>query len=208
MIRQLRRSSSAIVLGLALAATTGCGLAPETGGTVNAIATLDPLAETLRAQFNRDGGKVRLLFILDPACATCLRGLADLDRDLLGELPDSVPTYLVHVDVIGGNESHIPGAAGLTHSANARHYWDPSGNFGRLMGGALRLRQRGRPAYAWDVWMVYGPEAVWNERPPQPRLLMHQLPAIDPAPGVEPLDSAAFAEATRALIDDSGRARR
>ena len=209
MIRLLRRGGATLLLGLALASLSACGLAPETGGTLDRIETLDARADSLRAQFNRDFGKVRLLFVLDPACATCLRGLADLDRDLLASLPDSVAVYLVHANVIGGNESHIPGAAVLVHHAGARHYWDPSGAFGRAMGESLPLTRRGRPVFAWDVWMLYGPDADWTDRPPQPNLLMHQLPSIDDAAGAAPLDSQAFAEATRALMarqpDSPGR---
>ncbi|HEY5712476.1 MAG TPA: hypothetical protein VIT38_11330 [Allosphingosinicella sp.] len=161
---------------------------------------LDEDADALRTQFNRDAGKVRLLFILDPACALCLRGLAELDRDLLASLPPSVAVYLVHVPMIGGRDSHIPAAAGLVHNMSVRHYWNPSGAFGRTMGASLLLRRNGKPMYAWDVWLLYGPDAVWSDQQPQPRLLMHQLAGLDPAPNAAPLDSRAFAEATRFLL--------
>lgn len=189
-----------LLLAFSLFSLSSCDLAPETGGRINTLEILNERGDVLRAQFNRDADKVRLLFILDPACATCLRGLADLDRDLLASLPPNVAIYLVHLPVIGGSDSDIPGAAGLVHSSVARHYWNPSGSFGREMAEALPLRRGGQPAYAWDVWMIYGPDATWGERPPQPRLLMHQLPGIDPSPNVSPLDSEAFAGAVRSLI--------
>lgn len=185
-----------------------CNAVPEGGGTVGSLQILDQNAEPLRAQFNQDAGKVRLLFILDPVCATCLRGLADLDRDLVRSLPPDVSVYLVHVPVIGGREKHIEGAASLVHNTSARHYWDPSGSFGEQAGEALRLRSRGEPVYAWDVWMVFGPEAVWGDRLPQPRQLMHQLPRIDRTSKVSPLDSAAFATTVRSLVAESKRASR
>ena len=183
-----------------------CNAAPEAGGKVGSLEILDGKAEPLRAQFNRDAGKVRLLFILDPVCATCLRGLADLDRDIVASLPPDVPVYLVHVPVIGGREKHIAGAASLVHNPSARHYWNPTGSFGEQAGAVLPLRSKGQPVYAWDVWMVFGPEAVWGDRMPQPRKLMHQLPRIDAAAGVSHLDSKAFADSVRSLVSESEKA--
>ena len=196
------------VLAVGLAALAGCDAAPEAGGKLKSLEILDEKAEPLRTQFNRDAGKVRLLFILDPVCATCLRGLADLDRDLVASLSADVPVYLVHVPVIGGREKHIAGAASLIHNSNVRHYWNPSGSLGEQAGAALPLRSKGEPVYAWDVWMVYGPDAVWGDRLPQPNRLMHQLPRIDNMPGVSPLDSKAFTATVRSLVSKTNKAAR
>ena len=191
-------------LSLALVSVGARGLASESG-RLGSVEIIDRRADVLRTQFNRDAGKVRLLFILDPACVSCLQGLADLDRDLLASLPANVAVYLVYLPVIGGHQDDVSGAAGLVHAA-ARHFWNPDGAFGDRMGEILSLRSRGAPVYAWDVWMMYGPEAVWEEDPPLPRLLMHQLPMLAPAPNLRLLDSEAFAEATRHLAAISGSA--
>jgi putative peptide zinc metalloprotease protein len=135
------------------------------------------------------------------ALIDALPAFDDLDEDVLRSLPPSVPVYLVHVPVIGGKEGLIPGAAELVHDPAARHYWNPTGSFGRQMAVSLPLRHEGQPVFAWDVWMIYGPEAVWNDKPPQPRLLMHQLSSLDPAPNLTRLDSEAFARALRPLVE-------
>ena len=31
------------------------------------------------------------------------------------------------------------------------------------------------PSIAWDVYMLYGPDAQWEEQPPEPAFWMHQL---------------------------------
>jgi len=82
--------------------------------------------------------EVGLLLLMDPVCPTCLLGLSNIDRDLLSKLPktSSLRTYVVHEPVIGGAARNIPGAANLAH-APVRHYWNPTGSFGRLAGAAF-----------------------------------------------------------------------
>ncbi|HEX3949877.1 MAG TPA: hypothetical protein VHW95_08510 [Steroidobacteraceae bacterium] len=150
--------------------------------------------QPLRDNFNRDQGFVRLLFVVDPICPECLRGLADMGDDVLAKLPKDarIKVYVVHDPVIGGADKDIPAAAELLHTTLARHYWDPSGDFGRQMSQALSLLHGTKPVYAWDVWMIYPPNAVWNLKdPPQPAFLMHQLPGLDNAK-FPPLDSNVF----------------
>jgi hypothetical protein len=150
--------------------------------------------QPLRDDFNRDQGFVRLLFVVDPICPECLKGLADMGDDVLARLPKDarIKVYVVHDPVIGGANKDIPAAAELLHTTLARHYWDPSGDFGRQMSQVLSLLHDTKPVYAWDVWMIYPPNAVWNGKdPPQPAFLMHQLPGLDNAK-FPPLDSKVF----------------
>jgi hypothetical protein len=194
-----RRSSLILAAGLA-------GLAAGKGGTAHAaapgFATLDENAEPLRDDFNRDVGHVRLLLLVDPICPTCLLGLSNIDQDLLSKLPrnTALRTYVVHEPVIGGTARNIPGAAGLVH-APVRHYWNPTGSFGRLAGAAFDLHRDGKPVYAWDVWTIHGPDAVWKAAgPPMPRVLMHQLSAMAGDRRFSHLDSKKFASDTLALL--------
>jgi len=101
--------------------------------------------------------------------------------DVLAKLPKDarIKVYVVHDPVIGGTEKDIPAAAELLHTTLARHYWNPTGDFGRQMSQDLSLLHGTKPVYAWDVWMIYSPNAVWNGKdPPQPAFLMHQLPGF------------------------------
>ena len=203
-MRMNRRAHLKLVAaGLAIATLSGCGFVPPTGGKSGPIQPLNAKADELRDQFNRDRGKVRLLFVVDPICAICLRNAADLDRDIVSKLPPSVPVYIVHVPAIGGREELIPDFAQLVHNRAVRHYWNASGAFGYQLGAVLPLREKGKPTYAWDVWMIYGPDAEWKDRPPAPQFLMHHLPDTDKKPHVPMLDSKVFAATTRAMLHKS-----
>jgi len=44
----------------------------------------------LQDDFNRDNGFVRLMFLVDPRCPECLRGLADMGDDVLASCPKAL----------------------------------------------------------------------------------------------------------------------
>jgi hypothetical protein len=184
-------------------------LAVNAGGQVKAPASpsytvLDDQGTQLRADFNRAAGSVRLLFVVDPICPTCLRGLDDLNGALLGQTRDPrLQTFVVHVPVLhpSAQPKDIPPAAQLLHNANVRHYWNLSGAFGNLLSQSVGLKSGGREVYAWDVWLIYGPEARWGGAdPPRPRLLMQQLGALRGSTEFPRLDSEVFAQKVRALL--------
>ena len=194
-----RRTSLVLAASAALAGSRG---GAARAAAADEFAVLDDKAEPLRSDFNRDLGHVRLLLLMDPVCPTCLKGLANIDRDLLSKLPKDTPlkTYVVHEPVIGGAARNIPGAAGLVH-ASVRHYWNPTGSFGRLASAAFDLKHDGKPVYAWDVWTIYGPEAAWTAPgPPMPRVLMDQLPALSGDARFSHLDSRKFASDALAMM--------
>ncbi len=52
------------------------------------------------------------------------------------------------------------------------HTWDPDASAGELVSQTLGLSSN-----AWDVYLVYGRDAAWNDGPPpDPAFWMHQLP--------------------------------
>jgi hypothetical protein len=195
---KLRKSRNLflVLLGMGSLLLSSCGgpqAAPQSETTAHSV-LLNGEDQPLRDDFNRDQGLVRLLFVVDPICPECLRGLADMGDDVLAKLPKDarIKVYVVHDPVIGGTDKDIPAAAELLHTTLARHYWDPSGDFGRQMSQVLSLVHGTKPVYAWDVWMIYPPNAVWSLKdPPQPAFLMHQLSALDHAK-FPPLDSKVF----------------
>lgn len=189
---------AATVLGIAVLALASCG---RNDGARQAdiplhISVLNDQHQPLRDDFNRDKGYVRLMFLVDPTCPDCLRGLADMENDVFAKLPKGarVKAYIVHEPVIGGSDKDIPVAAELLHTTLVRHYWNPTGDFGRQMSNTLELRHGDRPVYAWDVWMIYPPDAVWTGKtPPRPIWLMHQLAGLLGNPKFPFLDSKVFA---------------
>ncbi|MGC1728307.1 MAG: hypothetical protein WA747_02875 [Steroidobacteraceae bacterium] len=202
-------AAAVLVVGLA---TVALAQSPVAHGPTASYTVLDDQASQLRADFNRERGTVRLLFVVDPICPECLRGLDDMNRDLLrGTADPRLQIFVVHEPVLGVAR-HIPGlhvasehdvveAAQLIQNPNAHHYWNKSGTFGRLLSSAVRLENGGQPVYAWDVWLLYGPDAQWGPGgPPPPDLLMHQLSALRGSTQFPFLDSQAFARQVRALL--------
>ena len=201
----MRRLIAAVALAILLITLTAC---TRGGGDAEAVdgapsyATLDEHGTQLRDDFNRFAGSVRLLFVIDPACGGCLRGLDDIDRSLLASTDDPrLELFVVHVPVIGGRAKNVTPAAGLVHNARVHHYWNPSGEFGRQLAEAVGLEHDGKLVYAWDVWLIYGPEATWDESgPPRPQRLMHQLYGLEDHPQFPLLDGEAFAREVRTLL--------
>ncbi len=196
------RSSIAAQIGIAtLLATSACADVTYMPA-IPAYAMLDEAGTQLREDFNRATGSVRLLFVVDPVCAVCLRGLDDLNRSLLSSTDDPrLQTFVVHVPVIGAKAKDIPPASRLLRNSHVRHYWNPSGTFGRQLAEAAGLKRGDELVYAWDVWLIYGPNAKWDGAlPPRPQRLMHQLPPLQGRAEFPRLDADRFARETRRLL--------
>lgn len=193
------------VLLIFMAALAGCARHTGSSGAAPSVqySVLDAKDEPLRDDFNRDRGAVRLVFLVDPACPGCLRGMDDMGRDLLSKLPSgaAVKVYVVYEPVIGGSAHDIPAAAALLESTIPRHYWNPTGAFGEEMSHALGYWNGVRWVYAWDTWLIYPPEATWTgATPPEPVFLMHQLGGLPRNPKFLHLDAGVFASRVQAML--------
>jgi hypothetical protein len=155
-------------LGISALILVGCG-GPKAQSQVDTpvhAVLLNGEDQPLRDDFNRDQGFVRLMLLVDPRCPECLRGLADTGDDVLAKLPTGarIKVYVVHEPVIGGTDKDIPAAAELLHTTLARHYWNPTGDFGRQMSQVLGLMHGSRPVYAWDIYLIYPPKVAWSDK--------------------------------------------
>lgn len=123
----------------------------------------------------------------------CLRGSSEI-ADALNTMEDArLRAYAVWVPKVGGTESHVAQATVTLRDPRARHFWDGEGWTMRGFAPVLNIGSRD----AWDVYLIYGPEARWDEdAPPRPRFWMHQLPGVTVAPE---LDAAEFAAQLRAI---------
>ena len=200
-----------MAIGL-LSAGIGCTQEPSSAAPPAPYVALDDRASQLREDFNRKAGSVRLLFVVDPICPGCLHGLAEMNRDLLRSTADPrLQTFVVYEPVLGvgshvpwlrtAGGTDVPKAAQLLQNPNVQNYWNASGAFGRLLSQAVGLKNDEGQVYAWDVWLVYGPEAQWTGAgPPRPRLLMHQLSALQGSTEFPHLESRVFAQQVQALL--------
>ncbi|MGH8213597.1 MAG: hypothetical protein ACREPP_10265 [Rhodanobacteraceae bacterium] len=200
----MRTFAITLAFALALLGPMACSQRSE-GKPVSAASAsytvLDDDGSQLRDAFNQARGDVRLVLLVDPTCAVCLRGLADVNADLLATTTNPrLQTFIVFEPVIGGKASDIAPAATLVSNAHVRAFWNADGGFGHLYATAVDLRRHGKPVNAWDVWTVYGSDATWKGyAPPPPALLMHQLPTLD-NPDYRRLDGKLFAQTARALL--------
>lgn len=156
---------------------------------------LDEDLTKLKEEFNARAGSVRLLFVLGPTCGICLRGMADLNDEFLAEYQDDprLNTYAVYVPALNAEEKDISPAMALMNGARIYNYWDGAGTIGALYQKVLNI-----DIWAWDVWFVYGPDAVWEgETPPEPDFWQHQL---QPLPKETRLDKEVFAGETLARV--------
>lgn len=89
--------------------------------------------------------------------------------------PD-VRAYSVWVPILDSDEEKTVGRA-TARLADSRvsHYWDGKGELVKSYARVLALGDRP----AWDVYLLFGPEAEWKTDPPAPDSWMHQLRGVD-----------------------------
>lgn len=151
----------------------------------------------LRDAFNQAHGSVRLVFLMDPTCPYCLKGLKDLDDAVLSPHASDarLKTLIIHTPVLGATKTDIANTCALVHSKRVTHYWDPNQELGTVFAKALGMQDGDRLIYAWDVWLIYGPDAEWvGDAPPKADFLMHQLPSLYGRDGFPFLRASVFAD--------------
>ena len=101
--------------------------------------------------------------------------------------------------VPGDGENRAIESAKRMSEAGIEGFWDGKRELGKAYGKVVRLPSRSsiRQSVAWDVYFLYGPDAVWGVTPPKPDFWMHQL-----ADDSRCLDGAKF----RAAVEKALRA--
>lgn len=92
--------------------------------------------------------------------------------DVAQRLGGQADVHVVWMPVISGDRAERAAEATEDHVAPpARSWWLPDQRLGRAW--APRMGLLG--TLAWDVVLVFGPEARWESAPPAPRAWWHQL---------------------------------
>jgi hypothetical protein len=204
---QSRKILLAVLTVMAALSFAGSSRGRDAAANLMHYAVLGSDDGPLREDFNRDHGNVRLVFLVDPICPECLRGLADMGDDLLANLSSSAPVkvYVVFEPVIGGQAKDIAAAAALLRSPTSKLYWNPTGDFGRQMSHVLHYWNGHEWVYAWDTYLIYRPDAIWSAAtPPEPAFLMHQLGGLPHTPQFPHLDARAFAAQVHGMVHGIG----
>jgi hypothetical protein len=84
---------------------------------------------------------------------------------------ESLALAVVWIEVLPSDDAEAAALArGLFHDARVTQFHDPEQHAGRAVAEALGVED-----IAWDVYLLYGPGAKWDEPAPAPRAWFHQL---------------------------------
>jgi hypothetical protein len=101
--------------------------------------------------------------------------------------------FVVWVPELGAQEKNVADGTKLVPDSRASQYWDPNESLGVEYGRVLPT-----PNAAWDVYMLFGTEAVWPKSGvPKPDFWMQQLDDVTAAPR---LDGEVFATRAAAIL--------
>lgn len=132
----------------------------------------------LKKAFNEGRGDVRLIVLYSPTCPGCVQG-AQLTQKLLEEHSEAnVRVYSVWLPMLPGDRRSAWNPK-LLSDRRVTHYWDGGA---KVVGAWFRdhlaeLDKTGAEGHdfmrgafgnkraAWDVYFLFGPDAVWEEIP-------------------------------------------
>ncbi len=100
-------------------------------------------------------------------------------RNIAASFKDKrLATFAVFIPMLLSDHEKPPieSAKKLTE-AGLQSYWDGGRSLGKAYGKTVKLPMGKK--VAWDVYFLYGPDAVWKTGPPVPVFWMHQLGTDD-----------------------------
>ena len=169
------------------------------------LPALDQRLDPLRARFNQDVGKVRLIVLVDPTCPPCRWGASEIEKQVLETIPSKqLAVYVVWLPVLNFQDEATLQRNGQKESirvpdSRATHYIDPDGFAGRQYSPILNIPYHGP---AWDVYLAFGPDVRWEDRAPTPTEWMHQ--GGDGMDRTRRLDGRKFATEIQQLLVSTG----
>jgi hypothetical protein len=133
--------------------------------------------DTLKAEFNRASGKMRVIISLAPSCPYCLKGATTIERILSKHRDYPVVIFNVWQPILATDWGK-PGTAVLHRLADPRvsQFWDAAHRVTRTLEQSSegRTLQPGccvQNGIWWDLMAVYPPGSHWGDTLPEPILL-------------------------------------
>jgi polyisoprenoid-binding protein YceI len=134
--------------------------------------------------FNHFQGEPRLLLFLSPGCPSCLAGARWLEQQVLAPAPElGVRVFALWFPSV--SSEMLPPESGrwdesLLQDPRVVHVWDGEHQLNEILAASVDLEGPTRASLGrtfgglswgrnlWDVYLLYGPEASWDEQPPAP----------------------------------------
>lgn len=124
----------------------------------------------------------------------CRWGFSNVAKTLKTVSDDRVRAYIVWLPIYGGDfEGEARKLARRLPDRRVSYFLDPESLTGNLW---ERVLKTGREI-AWDVYLLYGAQAQWEQEPPPPDFWMQQLTGVTAAPR---LDEPKFTEKLKEML--------
>jgi hypothetical protein len=108
---------------------------------------------------------------------------------------DRVKAYVVWLPIFGGDfRGEARKLSNSFRDKRVSYYIDAGSLTGNVWEPVLKTER-----FAWDVYLLYGGAANWEQEPPSPDYWMHQLYGVTKAPR---LDEATFTAKLRAMLEE------
>jgi hypothetical protein len=140
----------------------------------------------LQAEFNAAADRPRVLLMLSPTWAVCLRGASAVQK-LIAESPDAALRVFVVWEPVIVTDIAPPttGALGLLHDRRVLQFWDEDTLLSRAMLAVARASDLGERYeipddsgfILWDLVAYYPPGVTWTDSVPIPPYF--QAPVVE-----------------------------
>jgi mercuric ion transport protein len=127
----------------------------------------------IQSAFNKQPGKTRFVAILSSTCKWCLQGAASVQSVIV----ENMEKKNLSVIIVWTNMLNSDGEAAAFHAAsmfdgqNITQFFDKTNVFGDIAAKAINPKGE----QAWDIYMYFDKDLMWNNNLPRPFEYVHQL---------------------------------
>jgi hypothetical protein len=142
---------------------------------------------SLKSEFNRDARAVRVILLLAPSCAYCLKGASEIERVLARHGEQPIVVYAIWQPMLSTDWGK-PGSAVMRRLSDGRvrQFWDANREVARAFEQSFQEREPGpaccfKDGIWWDLMAVFPPGGEWKDNLPEPVLLEGTVDEAAPA---------------------------
>ncbi len=127
----------------------------------------------LKDAFNQQEGKTKFVAILSSTCKWCLQGAESVQKSIIENMAKkNIGVVIVWTNMLQSDgESTAFRAASLFDNKNVLQFFDAENRFGDVAAKALSSKGE----QAWDIYMFFDKNTIWDSSLPKPFDYAHQL---------------------------------